>query len=289
MARHDIEGKFSKPLTISNHDRDASAMRYVYPVVSRRAGGLSVGINLNVNNACNWSCVYCQVPDLIRGAPPPVDLDVLKLELTQLLDDVLEGDFLALRAPEGMRCLVDVAFSGNGEPTSSDEFPAVVDIVVSLLEKKGLAGTLPIRVISNGSLVHRPTVIKAFLRLREFAGEIWFKIDRATEEGLLAVNQTAISLNHVQRGLSAAADACPVWIQTCWFGMDGKVPSDAETNAYLSFVQKNRDIIRGVHLYGIARPSMQPQRDRLFRLPVEALTSLAARLNAIGVTATVSE
>lgn len=289
MTRHNSEASFLTPLTISNHDRDASAMRYVYPVVSRRAGGVSVGINLNVNNACNWACVYCQVPGLTRGTPPPVNLELVKLEFSQLLDAVLEGDFLALRAPEGMRRLVDVAFSGNGEPTSSAQFPEVVAIVIALLDKKRLAGTLPIRVITNGSLVHRPSVIKSFLRLSEFAGEIWFKIDRATEEGMATVNQTAISLNSVQRNLSAAADVCPVWIQTCWFGLDGTAPSDAETDAYLSFVHKNRQIIKGVHLYGIARPSMQPQRERLSRLPVEALSSLAARLNASGITATVSQ
>ncbi|MBS0311602.1 MAG: radical SAM protein, partial [Proteobacteria bacterium] len=57
----------SAQLTSTNHDRDSAGMTYVYPVVSRRAGGVSVGINLNPNNACNWACVYCQVPNLTRG------------------------------------------------------------------------------------------------------------------------------------------------------------------------------------------------------------------------------
>ncbi|MEQ1895487.1 MAG: radical SAM protein, partial [Planctomycetota bacterium] len=30
-----------------NHDRAAAGLEYVYPVVSRRAGGVSLGINLN--------------------------------------------------------------------------------------------------------------------------------------------------------------------------------------------------------------------------------------------------
>ena len=53
-------------LKVTDHDRNAAGLRYVYPVVSRRAGGVSVGINLNPNNACNWRCVYCQVPRLVR-------------------------------------------------------------------------------------------------------------------------------------------------------------------------------------------------------------------------------
>lgn len=63
-------------LTVSDHNRDISGMKYIYPVVSRRAGGISIGINLNINNACNWRCMYCQVPDLVRGTPPPIELDI---------------------------------------------------------------------------------------------------------------------------------------------------------------------------------------------------------------------
>ena len=68
-------------LTSSDHGRDAAGFTYVYPVLSRRAGGVSVGINLNPNNACNWRCVYCQVPDLVRGKAPPADLPQLRREL----------------------------------------------------------------------------------------------------------------------------------------------------------------------------------------------------------------
>src|SRR5512134_3149191 len=94
-----------KILSTTNHDRNSAAMRYVYPVVSRRAGSLSVGINLNTNNACNWRCIYCQVPNLTRGAAPPVDLEVLERELRDFLGSVLRGDFLAKRVPEEMRRL----------------------------------------------------------------------------------------------------------------------------------------------------------------------------------------
>ena len=99
-------------------------MRYVYPVVSRRAGGVSVGINLNPNNACNWRCIYCQVPDLTRGTAPPVDLAVLENELRGFLDELLHGDFMQSRVPEGARRINDIALSGNGEPTSGAEFAA---------------------------------------------------------------------------------------------------------------------------------------------------------------------
>jgi hypothetical protein len=74
-------------LTTIDHRRDSAGLLYVYPVISRRAGGVSVGINLNTNNACNWACVYCQVDNLTRGGPPPIDLDLLESELKGFLDD----------------------------------------------------------------------------------------------------------------------------------------------------------------------------------------------------------
>ena len=87
-----------KPLSTINHGRDSAALRYVYPVISRRAGGVSVGINLNPNNACNWRCIYCQVRDLKRGNSPVIDMALLETELRQSL-----GDFVHERVPEGAR------------------------------------------------------------------------------------------------------------------------------------------------------------------------------------------
>ena len=55
------------------------------------------------------------------------------------------------------RRLVDVAFSGNGEPTSAAEFPEAVLRVGRILERHGLAGKLPVRLITNGSLLYRQT------------------------------------------------------------------------------------------------------------------------------------
>ena len=86
-------------LGVEDHDRGAAGLEYVYPVVSRRARGVSVGVNLNPNDACNWRCVYCQVPGLVRGAAPEIDLARLEHELRGLLLEIARGDWLA-RLPE---------------------------------------------------------------------------------------------------------------------------------------------------------------------------------------------
>src|ERR1035437_9407633 len=126
-------------LDSADHSRASAGMTYVYPVVSRRAGGVSVGINLNPNNACNWRCIYCQVPNLQRGSAPVIDLNLLEAELRALLEDLLHGDFMVRRVPEEARHIEDIAFSGNGEPTSAREFPQAVDLVLRLMSGFGLA------------------------------------------------------------------------------------------------------------------------------------------------------
>jgi wyosine [tRNA(Phe)-imidazoG37] synthetase (radical SAM superfamily) len=105
----------SAELNVIDHSRDSAGLRYVYPVISRRAGGVSVGINLNTNNACNWRCVYCQVPDLALGSAPAVDIELLEQELRGFLHELLHGDFMQQRVPEGARRINDIALSGNGE------------------------------------------------------------------------------------------------------------------------------------------------------------------------------
>ena len=145
-------------LTPVNHDRDIAGMTYVYPVVSRRAGGVSVGINLNPNNACNWACVYCQVPDLVRGTAPDIDLVQLETELRTLLTDILHGDFMQTRVPEEVRRLNDIALSGNGEPTSAKVFPQVIELIGRVLADFDLVGKIKLVLITNGSRADLPRV-----------------------------------------------------------------------------------------------------------------------------------
>ncbi len=280
-------------LTVSDHNRDVSGMKYIYPVVSRRAGGVSIGINLNINNACNWRCVYCQVPDLARGTPPPIELDVLEQELRSFLTYALHGDFMARYVAEGDRHLKDIAFSGNGEPTSAKEFPEVILLVEKVLRDFNLLGAsqpnpIKVRLITNGSLMDKQAIIDSVSHLAKCNGEVWFKLDAGTKEGIARINDVNLNpQSHVQR-LKKCAEVCPTFIQTCMFAMDGEPPQEAEILAYLELVSQVKDVVQGVHLYGLARPSYQAEAERLSRLPADWLEAVAQRTRELGLVVHVS-
>jgi len=274
-------------LTTTDHSRNSAGLRYVYPVVSRRAGGVSIGINLNINNACNWRCIYCQVPDLKLGAAPAVDLALLEEELRGFLHEVQDRDFMR-RVPPEMRRLNDIALSGNGEPTSAAEFAGVVELI-GRLKPAGLKLVL----ITNGSLLQREYVQRGLRRMAQLDGEVWFKLDRASEAGMAQINDTRTTLQALRDNLAMAIACCPnTWLQTCWFALDGRPPSQQDEEDYLSFLKGAMHAgirPRGVLLYGLARPSLQPEAPRLSVLSAESMEGFAQRIRALGLTVRVSD
>jgi len=278
-------------LNIVNHDRGSAALRYVYPVVSRRAGGVSVGINLNPNNACNWRCIYCQVPDLTRGTALPVDLAVLEKELRDFLNELLHGGFMQSRIPEDARRINDIALSGNGEPTSATEFTRVIELIGRVRSEVGLPDAVKTVLITNGSLLYRSEVQQGLRAMAQLNGEVWFKLDRASEAGMRLINDTSTSMSKVRDNLVVAIALCPTWLQTCWFALDGKPPSRQDEDDYLEFVSallRDGHKPQGVLLYGLARPSLQAEAPRLSNLSLKDMQAFAVRIGKLGLPVTVS-
>ncbi len=278
-------------LSTTNHDRDSAGLRYVYPVVSRRAGGVSVGINLNPNNACNWRCIYCQVPELTRGTAPPIDLVVLEKELRYFLEELLHGEFMKNSVPTQMQRVNDIALSGNGEPTSAAEFYKVIDIISRVRRDMHLPEKLKTILITNGSLIFRSMVQMGVRNLAQLDGEVWFKLDRASSEGMQRINDTRTSIDKVRSNLITSIACCPTWLQTCWFSLDGKPPSPRDENDYLEFVTsllKDGHKPQGVLLYTLARPSLQAEAPRLSALSETHLQAFAERIRQLELLVRVS-
>lgn len=273
-------------LTVSNHNRDVVGLKYVYPVVSRRAGGLSIGINFNTNNACNWRCIYCQVPDLKVGAAPEMDFQLLEQELRCFLDDVLNGDFYQrFQVDEDKRIIKDIAISGNGEPTSLKDFDKAVALIGEVATEVGILPQSKFVLITNGSLVHRDSVQNGLKRLQEYGGEIWFKLDSATEEGRALINNAGQSCRASVDNLLISAKLCSTKLQTCLLDYDKQGLSPKEKNAFLDLLRdiKAKDcVLKGVMLYTIARQSLQPESGRLERLSPETLNAFADEIRLLG-------
>lgn len=273
-------------LTTTNHSRDIAGLKYVYPVLSRRAGGLSIGVNFNVNNACNWRCIYCQVPDLKIGAAPDLDFQLLETELRFFLDEVQKGDFYQrFQVDKDKRAIKDIAISGNGEPTSVKNFDKAVALIGKVATEAGVLPQSNFVLITNGSLVHRSSVRNGLKKLKEYGGEVWFKLDSATEEGRALMNNAGQSRQASMENLLLSAGLCPTKLQTCLVDYDKRGLSLEEKNAFLDLLASIKTkgcALKCVVLYTIARQSLQPESERLERLSVDTLNAFANEIRALG-------
>src|SRR6476620_7998872 len=112
------------------HERRFDANRFVYPVLSRRSRGLSLGVNLNPDKVCNFDCIYCQVDRTRQSETRFVETAALVAELEAMFDTIVSGKlFETLEfagTPPALRRLNDIAFSGDGEPTTYRNFDQIM-------------------------------------------------------------------------------------------------------------------------------------------------------------------
>lgn len=273
-------------LTTTDHGRNSAGLTYIYPVISRRSGGLSIGINLNPNNTCNWRCIYCQVPDLIRGSSPEIDLQQLQKELNEFLNDVIYGDFYdRYEVAEYLRTIKDIAISGNGESTSATEFDKIVELIGQSVAKFALQDKIKLVLITNGSLAQKKVVQSGLETMNSINGEVWFKLDSGTDAGLKNINNAGLSIQRVKDNLNITSALCPTWLQTCVFKLDGELPSRNECDSYLQFLSSleiENIKVKGVLLYGLARPSMQVEAPRLSSVPEVWMNEFADEISQLG-------
>lgn len=272
----------ARALTFADHDRGLEGNRYVYAVVSRRARGLSVGVNLNPDKVCNFDCPYCQVDRRTPGGPAEIDVALLAAELERLLDRARSGtlwrDPPFSTAPEEMRRVADVAFAGDGEPTTPKEFPDAARAARGVIERSGPA--VPLRLLTNATMFDRPRVRAALACF----DELWCKLDAGTEPYFQRVDGTRFPFRKVLDNLLAVARERPIVIQAMFVAMDGAAPPDAEIDAW---ADRLREIVAGggridrVQVYTVAR---RPADPRVAALSDARLEGIAARARAAGMT-----
>jgi wyosine [tRNA(Phe)-imidazoG37] synthetase (radical SAM superfamily) len=279
-------------LTTTNHRSDIVGLKYVYPVISRRMGGLSIGINFNPNNACNWRCIYCQVENLKLGAAPEMDFKLLEEELRFFLDDVLVGDFYErFQVDKDKRIIKDIAIAGNGEPTSLKDFAVAVELIGKIATEMGVFPASNYVLITNGSLVHQAKVQEGLKVLKSYGGEVWFKLDSATKKGRTFINNTGQSCEASIANLMSSVSLCNTKLQTCLLDYDNEGLSEKEKQAYLKLLKGIKEVgckLQEVMLYTIARPSQQPEAALLKPLSLETLNAFADDVRVLGFDVTVN-
>jgi wyosine [tRNA(Phe)-imidazoG37] synthetase (radical SAM superfamily) len=127
------------------------------PVKSRRLG-ISLGINLLPNDSklCSFDCLYCEC----GWNPDPKKVKAI-LPSRELVSSSLEAQ---LKIMADKNELPDViTFAGNGEPTLHPDFQAIIDDTILLRNKFALQAR--IAVLSNSTMLHKPTIVEALKKV----------------------------------------------------------------------------------------------------------------------------
>ncbi len=264
-----------------DHRRAWMAFDFAYPVISRRSRGVSLGVNLNPDKLCNFNCVYCEVD---RATPPrrrDVDPDQLEREIASLLDLTTSGELFQVppfdsARPEHRR-LNDIAFSGDGEPTTARCFPQVIARLAALKAARGLEA-VKLVLITDATRLQAPEVVKGLECLMANQGEIWAKLDAGTEAYYRTINRTQVPFSRILDNLRATALRWPLTIQTLFLEWQGQGPTAGEVDAYIACVQALLEAggkLEGIQLYTVARPTPEPEARPL---PAAEMDRLAGRL-----------
>lgn len=275
-----------RTLDFRDHRRELDDNRHVYAVVSRRSGGLSIGINLNADKVCNFACPYCQVDRTTAGGPREVDLGRLEQELDHLLGLVSSGSLWSVppfdTAAPHLRRVNDIAWAGDGEPTTAGSFGASVDLVGRLRAAHGL-DDVKLLLLTNATLFQRPAVAEAMDRFTALGGATWGKLDAGTEDYFHLVSGTKLAFWRVLENLGTAARRWRLVLQCMFMQWEGAGPDDDEIAAWAGRI---RDIlaqagtIEQVQVYSVARVPADP---RVGVLPLARLQQIAEAARATGV------
>jgi wyosine [tRNA(Phe)-imidazoG37] synthetase (radical SAM superfamily) len=279
------------PSLFASHPRSFEDNRYVYPVVSRRAGGISIGVNLNIDKICNFDCVYCQVDRSDAAEKEFVELERLADELNAAVELVTSGrifEHAKLReAPGPLRRLNDIALSGDGEPTTYRNFDEVVGVCAEIRRRHKL-DAVKLVLITNASMFHRERVRRGLAALAAANGEIWAKLDAGTEPYYRLVARTSIPFARILENLRDAARVRPIVIQSLFMRIRGEPPSPVEQAAYcerLAEIAAAGGRIKLVQVHTIARPPAESWVAAMEDAEVDALADLVRRRTGLTVAA----
>ena len=258
--------------------------RFAYAVISQRARGLSIGVNLNPDKKCNFDCLYCEVnrDEVVRDHQ--IDVKVMSAELQNLLSLVYENKLREVawfrNLPADLLQLKAVALSGDGEPTLCPKFGEVVREVVHI-RSQGKFPFFKIVLITNTAGLSLPET-RLGLQLLTTQDEIWVKLDAGTQDYMNKVNRPDLTLRKVLANILIIARERPVIIQSLFPLIAGEEPPPEEIE---QFVQRLHELKAGgaqiamVQIYSAHRPPHHG--DSCGHLPLKSLSYIARRVREV--------
>jgi len=276
---------------VQDHTRHFSDFTFVYPVISRRSKGLSIGVNLNPDKVCNFDCIYCEVDRRIPGAVTEVDLRQMKDELTAMVRFAKDGGLAKEpkfeEVPWLTREVKDIAFSGDGEPTMIHNFAECVETVVEVQQSEGLDET-KIVLITDAAGLDKADVKRGLKLMDRHHGEIWGKLDAGTEDYYREVNRSNVKFDRILSNLLETARARPIIIQSLFLKVHGQAMPAAELDAYcgrLNDLTESGGQISEVHLYTVARPTPEAFATKLELAELEYMAAAVREQTGLTVAA----
>ena len=264
----------------TRHERKFEQNRFVYPVLSRRSEGISIGVNLNPDKVCNFDCIYCQVDRTSQSETQFVETAALLDELGSVVDMCASGAIFEKEkfrdTPPQFRRLNDIAFSGDGEPTTFKNFDEIIAACALLKQERDL-GQVKMVLITNASMFHRLHAQRGLAILDENNGEIWAKLEAGTEEYFKLVDRTPIPFRQILDNITAAAKVRPLVIQALFMRVAGEPPSAAELAAFcdrLNEITAAGGKLKLVQVYTVARKPTESYVTPLSNAEVDAIVEL---------------
>jgi wyosine [tRNA(Phe)-imidazoG37] synthetase (radical SAM superfamily) len=299
----------------TDHARLFEANRFVYPVLSRRSGGISIGVNLNPDKVCNFDCIYCQVDRTRQSETRFVEMSGLVNELRGTLEIVASGEIYDSprfsSIPQHLRRLNDIAFSGDGEPTTYRNFDEIIEacaVVKQEAERRsgewgmGSGENLsnahsplptphsPIKMvlITNASMFHRPHVRRGLEILDRNNGEIWAKLEAGTEAYYKLIDRTPIPFRQILDNIVDASLVRPIVIQSLFMRVNGEPPSAAELEAFcdrLNEITAAGGKLKLVQVYTVARRPAESYVSPLTDAEVDTIVALVQQRTGLDAVA----
>jgi wyosine [tRNA(Phe)-imidazoG37] synthetase (radical SAM superfamily) len=278
-------------LLFTQHERTFESNRFVYPVLSRRSGGISIGANLNPDKICNFDCIYCQVDRVRQAETQFVETSQLRAELEHTLDLVTSGELFRhpkfAETPGPLRRLNDIAFSGDGEPTTYRNFDELVAMCATVKQSRGLDAVKMV-LITNASMFHRPAVERGLAILDANNGEIWAKLEAGTDAYYHLIERTTIPFARILANITAAARVRPLVIQALFMRVHGEPPPAAEIEEFcnrLNEITSAGGKLKLVQIYTVARQPAESFVAPLTNSEVDSLAEVVGRRTGLAVAA----